>query len=406
VDSSCQNDLLKDNGFLYFVNILASNANMPPIPNISEHRAMCCFILSVFCHDFKQGQQACLKANLLASCAQHLSDPDPLLRQWAAICIAELWSRFPDAKWLGIKDSVPDKLCSMLQDIVPEVRASAMLALGSFYGDLDKSEQVALIEQNIALSALVATGDASPLVRRELLCTVSRIFGLYSNRFVSAALELMDEERKRGLAVAASDDKRLKASPNFLGTPEAVFHPGGQLSIYGCLWKVLLNLTVDPHPEIAHLGASLVDNITYQLLKPMVSEKLKGQIGSAPSSASRNTAATDGDRRAIISAYVQRNTQTLPSAQSAPELSNGDMARSGEDGLAAPRRTQANGATARGMGRRTMEPVTPNVSGLSRKTNAEGTIGHQGSPVIQSTLFEWCCEYFAEPQMKVRAHAS
>jgi regulator-associated protein of mTOR len=86
VDPTCQSDLLKDNGYQYFVNILLASTNIanavPDLTNLSELRAMCAFILSVFCHRFRTGQVACLRSNVLAACYEHLSDRDPLLRQW------------------------------------------------------------------------------------------------------------------------------------------------------------------------------------------------------------------------------------------------------------------------------------------------------------------------------------
>lgn len=405
VDSSCQNDLLKDNGFLYFVNILASNANMPPIPNISEHRAMCCFILSVFCHDFKQGQQACLKANLLASCTQHLADPDPLLRQWAAICIAELWSKYPEAKYLGVKELVHDKLCAMLQDVVPEVRAGAMFALGTFFGDLEKSEQVLAIEQNTALATLTATNDASPLVRRELLTTLSKLVALNMSRFAATALELMEEERKRSQS-GGGDDKRSKGVN---ASNDPTLASSGQVSVYGCLLKVLLNLAVDPHPEIASLASSLVDYIIYQLLKPMVADKLGGALSPTSATTPRaNSASVDADRRAIVSAYLQRNSPSLAAAQSAPELINGDAATKAlEEPLAAPRKAPMNGIQRTYGNRKPMDPVLPGVAGYTKRPTpaSERTLTEPpklpSSAIVPSTLFEWCCEYFAEPQMKV-----
>lgn len=411
VDSSCQNELLKDNGFLYFVNILASNANMPAIPNISEHRAMCCFILSVFCHDFRQGQQACAKANLIASCSQHLGDADPLLRQWSAICVAELWNRYPEAKILGAKEGIHERMCGMLQDIVPEVRAGAMLALGTFLGDLERSEQVLAIEQNIALAALVATTDASPLVRRELLGLLSKLVALNVPRFVTAALELMDEELKRGQAV---DDRRLKGTAGGSGGQSETVPQGGgnQVSIFACLWKVLLNLAVDPHSEIAVLASSLVDHIVYQVLKPVVAEKLSSQTPSMNSARIAGQGALSGvageERKALVGAYVARNPATLSVAQSVSELANGN-GRQAEDIISTSRRNPSVGGTEAsrtlGLRRQTAEPVVPCVAGQA-KTGAQSEAAVDSaklhsSAVIPSMLFEWCCEYFAEPQMKV-----
>lgn len=86
VDPTCQSDLLKDNGYQYFVNILLASSTIanavPDLTNLSELRAMAAFILAVFCHRFRNGQTACLRSNVLAACFEHLSDRDPLLRQW------------------------------------------------------------------------------------------------------------------------------------------------------------------------------------------------------------------------------------------------------------------------------------------------------------------------------------
>lgn len=54
VDQSCQADLLKDNGYQYFINIFNPNTGIP-IQNASEHRAMCAFIIAMFCKDYNQG---------------------------------------------------------------------------------------------------------------------------------------------------------------------------------------------------------------------------------------------------------------------------------------------------------------------------------------------------------------
>jgi regulator-associated protein of mTOR len=65
VDTTCQQDLLKDNGYTYFIVILSMpDSTMGAISNPSEHRAMCAFILSVFCHDFPAGQEVFFVFNL------------------------------------------------------------------------------------------------------------------------------------------------------------------------------------------------------------------------------------------------------------------------------------------------------------------------------------------------------
>ena len=115
VDRSCQNDLLRDNGFTYFTSILspfqqgpggttAAPSNSLPIPNVSEHRAMCAFILSVFAYDFPAGQEVLLKqTDVLEACLEHLEDDDYLLRQWSALCLARLFDNSELGKAQGLE---------------------------------------------------------------------------------------------------------------------------------------------------------------------------------------------------------------------------------------------------------------------------------------------------------------
>jgi regulatory associated protein of mTOR len=55
VDYTVQSDLLKDSGIQYFISILDPNSQIP-IGNASEHRAMCAFIIAIFCKNYPQGQ--------------------------------------------------------------------------------------------------------------------------------------------------------------------------------------------------------------------------------------------------------------------------------------------------------------------------------------------------------------
>jgi len=289
VDQGCQSDLLKDSGYNYFISILTNN-NAPQIQNISEHRAMCCFILSVFCHNFREGQQVCLRSNLLTVCILHLNDQDPLLRQWACICIGKVWENYPEAKTISIRDNIHERLFGILTDIVPEVRAAAMYALGTFIGGIEKTEQIISIEHNLAISVLVATADASPLVRRELVIALSAIVHNYHSKFVHAASELMEEERKR---ISNSEDLHYYNASNYVkgkggekpssgeDSPSSSSNANASHSshntIYSCVWKVLLNLSVDPYPEVAQLASCVVDDVNMHLLNNSFSENISNQ---------------------------------------------------------------------------------------------------------------------------------
>lgn len=47
--------------------------------------------------------------------------PNPVLKQWLAICLGRLWQKYDAAKWCGVRDSAHEKLAPLLWDEVPEV---------------------------------------------------------------------------------------------------------------------------------------------------------------------------------------------------------------------------------------------------------------------------------------------
>lgn len=51
LDRSCQVDLVKDNGHIYFMNVLAS----PSVP--ADQRILSLFVLSIICSNCRVGQQ-------------------------------------------------------------------------------------------------------------------------------------------------------------------------------------------------------------------------------------------------------------------------------------------------------------------------------------------------------------
>ncbi|KAG9616610.1 hypothetical protein KCU64_g23236, partial [Aureobasidium melanogenum] len=171
IDQSCQSDLLKDNGYAYFINIISPQTGIP-VGNMAEHRAMCAFIIAMFCKDFRPGQNVCLSTNpeLIESLLSHLVDMEnPLLRQHSCLCISMLWYDFPEAKWQGIRSQAHMRLCDLALDPVPEVRTAMLHALTSFLGIPDVTDQVAYIEETIASIILAMANDSSVMVRKELL---------------------------------------------------------------------------------------------------------------------------------------------------------------------------------------------------------------------------------------------
>ncbi|KAI9373252.1 raptor N-terminal caspase like domain-containing protein [Aspergillus egyptiacus] len=266
VDHTVQSDLLKDNGIHYFISIL--NPSSPiPVGNASEHRAMCAFIVSIFCKNYPQGQNVCLSSELFESCLMHLMDVEnPLLRQWSCLCISMLWSDFPEAKWMGIRCAAPARLCELNFDPVPEVRAAMLHALTTFLGIPDLTDQVAQIEETLALAVLPMSADGNVLVRKELLVFLSTFVKRYQNKFLVAAYEELQEEKQNLLSKLGQDGRSAQSDEDpsvSANRPQ----PLSKNTTFGTIWKQLLILSVDPLPDIAQDAGMIVDFMHHTLLQ-------------------------------------------------------------------------------------------------------------------------------------------
>ncbi|MCJ1431606.1 hypothetical protein MMC27_000961 [Xylographa pallens] len=280
-DQSTQSELLKDNGYKYFLTALKPDAGLP-VGNQSEHRAMSAFIIAMFCKDFHQGQVVSLSPELFQACLDHMYDPEnPLLRQWSCLCISMLWKDFPEAKWAGIRANVHQRLCQMVLDPVPEVRAAALHALKNFLGIPDLTEQVAQTEQAIVSTVMIMTSDGNSMVRGELVVFFSYFVKRYENKFIVAAYEeLVDERHRLQYLALQNDEKKSFASQshaNLLETAEYrsnVSEKGTQQtreqiskhSIHASIWKHILILSIDPHPEVARKAILVTDYMHAKLL--------------------------------------------------------------------------------------------------------------------------------------------
>lgn len=281
IDSSCQSDLLKDNGYQYFIGLLDPNFTMP-ITNLAEHRAMCAFIIASFCKDYRPAQAVCLATNpdIIAHLAQHLeSDQDnALLRQHACLCIGMLWRNYREAIWQGIRSNSQLTICKLVTDDIPEVRAAMLSALTEFLGIPDLTEQVADIEADVASNLLPMSNDGSVLVRQEYLVFLSTFIKRYKTRFIVAAWEEMFDERKR----QTQSNPHLMPKVDMHYSPPERRYPTGtspeaniRLSIssanmprhnvFASMWRQVLVLSADPHPKVARDATIILDNVLEDL---------------------------------------------------------------------------------------------------------------------------------------------
>ncbi|TGZ82850.1 hypothetical protein EX30DRAFT_354182 [Ascodesmis nigricans] len=389
VDSSCQQDLIKDNGYSYFVSILNPQSGIP-VGNASEHRAMCAFILAMFCRNFPQGQAVCVSPGVLGSCLAHLGDENPLLRQWACLCISQLWVDFPEAKWQGIRENAHLRLCELIHDPVPEVRAAAIYALTTFLGIPEMSEEIMKIEQLVAGAALAMASDGSNLVRRELVVFFSTFVKRNEHKFIVTAYEQMVQEREfiyfgasrlngeygtsqlnGGATTPKSERHHLRSGsgPGVIGGGNAVFRGDAKAADttprisestpFAAVWQAVLMMSADPHPDIADSADVILDYIHNAILEgPLgvsAQEVVDDIIRSNLKSFDLKFPATTPGENPSDYLNADRSAHTPPKKQEGYITSS--LRRSAS--IAASLRNMALGYTGENSGSSTPVPTTP-----------------------------------------------
>ncbi|KAI0243612.1 Target of rapamycin complex 1 subunit kog1 [Massospora cicadina] len=377
VDPSCQNDLLKDNGFLYFVELLNADRGHS-LANLSEHRGIAAFILAFFCKDFNHGKKSCLQHGLLNIALPHLGDPNPFLRQWTCLMLAQLWRGFPDAKVAAFGAFYHDRLLRLVQDKVPEVRAAALFGLSSLI-ECD-TEAADHLERDLALALMCHSLDASPMVRQEWAVYMSQFVFRHRAKFVAAAKELLEAEhvtitRKGPIVYAAGLSSRQNSTSSLRHLPDSTARPKGQdpshatedpnRIVYALLWKTLLNATHDPFPRVARTARRVTDNVHRLLLKQHFL-----QNGSTPPA---------------LPLQAPRSPSQSPLFNSRINLTS-TLRRSASFTL----KTLNPFATPH-------EPASPAT--LPTEPD-EGAPQMDFGIATESRYFDWCCNRFQEPQMK------
>lgn len=317
---STQQELCKDKGYNYFYLILNTtpqnqigapgapggaasdwNSSQSNILVNDDHKAMSAFILTLFIKDFKSGQRLCFSIELVTNCLRFVATSEnPLLRQWCCLLLSQLWLKYPDGKWIIYKDGYLSKFLDLINDPIPEVRTSIILALTTFLtepldvtappdlplklpssgngaasamvtsssmssasgatvrgaapisinSDLRKDElkQQDLKFANVILKIL---GDGSTIVRKEIVFFINRFIKVYEKFFLVVAFNQLEEEMI------------LIENPNNLQEFRKKSPAYG--SIFSSVWKALLILSEDPHIEVKELAETLIDYVMVKL---------------------------------------------------------------------------------------------------------------------------------------------
>ncbi|ORY55290.1 WD repeat domain-containing protein mip1 [Pseudomassariella vexata] len=432
VDISCQPDLIKDSGYSYFASILKPSEGLP-VANSDEHKAMCAFVLAMLCKGYKPGQVVCNQTDIMSYCLAHLrNDDNVLLRQWACLCISQLWHDLPEAKWRGIRENAPLKLSTLVKDPCCEVRAAVVHAMTTFLGIPDLTDEVARIEESIAWTLLDMTNDGSPLVRKELLVFLSQFVLRYESKFLVAAYEQLVEEREYLLHPPKDDGSEHKmglhyTSPekrNSDGTIKATAHGLSHNTVFASCWKHILILNVDPHPEVQRDATIIVDYVHNALLtsstgiyaqalmeeiekrarktrghKKQPSTSRNGYMGAAVTEFA-NPEPSPGLLKRTASLLFQipstiwggENGSNPSTPMPSPSLTRTVSKKGGSAADWATPPEQKDLTAAYGQYNLAEEPV----SGCFK----ERSFSKPPMLPLKSTFLDWSVEYFREPQMK------
>ncbi|XP_055700757.1 regulatory-associated protein of mTOR [Phlebotomus papatasi] len=293
VDSTCQVDLVRDQGHKYFLAVLED----PTIP--AEYRTQSAFVLACIVHNYPQGQSCALKDWLVSTSLLQITDPNWTLRQWLAICLGQLWQDYETARWPAVRDLAHEKLLPLLEDPVPEVRTAAVFALGTFISSVKKrSEHANNIDNSIAMTLLsTVTNDMSPLVRMELVAALQWMVLLFQKQFTSVYLhepsatlhQTHSLERNVNMKRVSSSSSIMSMGvstmPNYSssGTISLV----GFGSIYMKLWQSFNHLARDPYPTVATMAQKVLNFVKNNAVvvseaKEAASEKFSYSLPPSP----------------------------------------------------------------------------------------------------------------------------
>uniref|UniRef100_A0A671Q785 Raptor N-terminal CASPase-like domain-containing protein n=1 Tax=Sinocyclocheilus anshuiensis TaxID=1608454 RepID=A0A671Q785_9TELE len=426
VDSSCQADLVKDNGHKYFLSVLAD----PYMP--AEHRTMAVFILAVIVNKYNTGQEACLQGNLIAICLEQLNDPHPLLRQWVAICLGRIWQNFDSARWCGVRDSAHEKLYSLLSDPIPEVLKifkgkvhTTIITITIKRNDIIvitfKTIFFQLMNDKTLTTGNVTPGRDSPAVPRlRSVNSYTNLRAATTARTLNKSLQNLNLNEEGGPAAFSPGNLSTSSSASStLGSPDndeyllsfetidkmrrvSSYSSLNSLigvsfnSVYTQIWRVLLHLAADPFPDVSDLAMKVLNSIAY---KATMNARTQRILDSG--SLTQSAPASPTSKGTLI--HQAGGSPPMPGASSS-SLTNEVPKPPVREGLP------------------TRPPYTPTLGGQAphsqqfprtRKMFDKGpdqtaedgdeTAAHRSfiSVNLQTGLCDWSAKYFAQPVMKI-----
>ncbi|KAJ1832635.1 Target of rapamycin complex 1 subunit kog1 [Coemansia sp. RSA 2711] len=322
VDPSLKADLVRSGGIDCFVAYLATNAQVQTKLEDDRAKvadsvvAASAFVLTMTCQDSHEARKICDARQLLSHIITLLQFPDngtserTVSRTWLIMCLAELWQDHPICKWKALTfaswntsrtqqtsrvtscaasrvasrsgsaemcgaernrtfslDLLGDEAETGLVKIhnvqglllhislhrSPVVRAAAVHAMGTLINDLaqlgDNPEVQAIArkaERQIHALLLQAASSGSPMVRCEVVRVIgSAVFASHMPQAIEAVAHVVSEELR--------EHRRRQSQAGMLSEADLTH------DLLVKLYKVLLKLSKDGHPDVSLLACKACD---------------------------------------------------------------------------------------------------------------------------------------------------
>ena len=238
-----QAELIKEKGFMYFINVLVPDLGMNSAINgplsaggstpllmrsnrdfsgqkahfsdpmgrnggnapyhssdtTDEQKAMSVFVLCSFVRGFTVGQKCCFDLELIQKLCIYIKNSEiPLLRQWCVLLIGLLYHQNPLYKSLNMDIGVFDVLLESLHDPVPEVRAAVVVTLNNFISDGSDVDTILRIQQELEQQG------------QQLQSQLQQMMGNYNQKQSQQHIEQQQMKLEQQLNTCMNMERRLE----------------------------------------------------------------------------------------------------------------------------------------------------------------------------------------------------
>jgi regulator-associated protein of mTOR len=312
-----------------------------------------------------------------------------------------------------------------------------LYAMTTFLGIPDLTDEVARHEESISWTVIEMANDGNAMVRKELLVYFSKFIQRYENKFWVAAYEQLQEEREYRLSPPQDDGKDQKMGLHYArlenrnpdGTIKATAYGVAHNSVFAAVWKHVLIMAVDPHPEVQRNATIIVDYVHNSMLQSPIG----GPAQTIIDDINRRTARAAASNQSSSDPWPSTPTRQEPMTATPPTqqgllkrtasylftlpFGGSSSAESSPPDISGRNPPKSPVAQRSPLPLRSRLPAdfsappeqndtatTPGTYHIAREPMSGGFKPRRMSipPTLplESTFLEWSIEYFREPQMK------